>query len=32
MTTHLHETLRGGQAWSRRLARHQQTIDRRDPR
>jgi len=23
MTTHLHETLRGGQAWSRRLARHQ---------
>src|SRR3954469_16899786 len=23
MTTHLQETLRGGQAWSRRLARHQ---------
>src|ERR1044071_8226426 len=23
MTTHLHETLRGGQAWSRRLARPQ---------
>src|SRR3954463_8760732 len=23
MTTQLHETLRGGQAWSRRLARHQ---------